>query len=89
MKYLSSLIAACTLLLLLASATPLPAYADQPHMQTALRSLQEARAQLANATHDKGGHRIDAMKAIDRAIAEVQRGIEFDRRHVSPGENKR
>ena len=87
MKSLSSLFVACTLLL--ASATPTLTHADQPHMQAALRSLQEARAQLANATHDKGGHRVDALKAVDRAIAEVQRGIEFDRRNVSPGENKR
>ena len=87
MQRLSTLLISCTLLL--ACAAPTVIRADQPHMQAALRSLQEAREQLAKATHDKGGHRVDAMKAIDRAMVEVQRGIEFDRRNVSPGENKR
>ena len=81
--FAATLLAAC-------AATPfLVAHAAQPHMEAALKSLQEARAQLAAATHDKGGHRVEAMKAIDRAIAEVKRGIEFDRTHVSPGENRR
>ena len=55
--------------------------ADQPHMQAALDLLKNARRELAAATSDKGGHRANAIKAVDRAIAEVERGIAFDRRH--------
>ncbi|HEU4391446.1 MAG TPA: hypothetical protein VFV34_26840 [Blastocatellia bacterium] len=55
--------------------------ADQPHMQAALDLLRNARKELASATSDKGGHRANAIKHVDRAIAEVERGIAFDRRH--------
>jgi hypothetical protein len=55
--------------------------ADQPHMQAALDLLRNARRELVAATSDKGGHRANAIKAVDRAINEVERGIAFDRRH--------
>jgi hypothetical protein len=59
-----------------ASAAP-----DQPEMQAALADLQKARAELRLATPDKGGHRANAIKLVDAAIAEVNAGIRFDRRH--------
>jgi len=57
------------------------ATADQPHMVAALDHLRAARAELQQATHDKGGHRERALKAVDQAIAQVERGIEYDRKH--------
>ena len=51
------------------------AMADQPHMQSALASLIEARDQLAVATHNKGGHRVEALRLTNAAIAEVQAGM--------------
>lgn len=58
------------------------AHADpQPHMVSALASLKAARAQLDNATTDKGGHRKAALQLTDQAIAEVKKGIEFDNAH--------
>ena len=48
---------------------------DQPHMQAALDNLKNARNNLVQATADKGGHRANALKLIDRAIDEVNRGI--------------
>ena len=51
------------------------ARADQPHMKDALGHLQEARAALAVAIHNKAGHREKALQLVDRAIAEVQAGI--------------
>lgn len=63
--------------LLLACATR----ADQPHMQSALQSLNAARAQLQQATHDKGGHRARALQLVEQAAAEVQAGIVYDRQH--------
>jgi hypothetical protein len=65
------------------------AQAAQPHMEAALASLEQARASLQNATVDKGGHRAKALRAVDTAIAQVKAGIEFDRRHLSPNENKK
>lgn len=55
--------------------------ADQPHMQSALEALRTAQSQLHEATSDKGGHRVRAEKLVHDAIAEVEKGIEFDRHH--------
>jgi cellobiose-specific phosphotransferase system component IIA len=57
------------------------AMADQPKMQAALQSLQQAKASLNEATADKGGHRGKAMKLIDQALKEVEAGIAYDRSH--------
>lgn len=58
------------------------AHADpQPHMVSALASLKAGRAQLENASTDKGGHRAAAIKLTDQAIEEVKKGIDFDNAH--------
>jgi hypothetical protein len=57
------------------------ASADQPRMQAALGHLKLARTELERADSDKGGHREAALKFTNDAIAEVERGINFDRRH--------
>ncbi|CCD96651.1 conserved exported hypothetical protein [Bradyrhizobium sp. ORS 375] len=49
----------------------------QPHMTASVTLLQSARAELAQATPNKGGHRERAMGLIDQAIAEVRAGIAF------------
>ena len=49
----------------------------QPHMEASIGLLQSARAELARATPNKGGHREKALGLIDQAIAEVRAGIAF------------
>jgi hypothetical protein len=49
----------------------------QPHMSETVTLLQSARAELAQATPNKGGHRERALGLIDQAIAEVRAGIAF------------
>lgn len=61
-------------LVLLLAASFTSAFADQPHMQTALAQLRSARAELQKATADKAGHRKNAMALVDKAIAEVEIG---------------
>jgi hypothetical protein len=51
------------------------ATADQPHMQAALDSLVVARDQLAIASHNKGGHRVEALRLTNMAIDETRAGI--------------
>lgn len=51
------------------------ATAAQPHMRNALDHLISARAELQEATRDKGGHRVKAIGLINDAIAEVKAGI--------------
>jgi len=55
--------------------------AAQPHMQSALTNLRQARVNLVKASPDKGGHRERAISLVDDAINEVEKGIGWDRRH--------
>jgi outer membrane lipoprotein-sorting protein len=57
------------------------AQADQPHMQAALDHLKAAKAELEKADEDKGGHRVKAIRLVNDAIVQVEKGISFDRRH--------
>jgi hypothetical protein len=74
----------------LMAGVALPALADQPRMEEALAHLERAREALKHASSDKGGNRADAVRAVEKAIAEVKRGIEYDRKNLSRDEaNKR
>ena len=57
------------------------ARADQPHMHSALEHLRAAKGELEQATADKGGHREAAIRLTNDAIAQVEKGMQFDRRH--------
>ena len=57
------------------------AAADQPHMQAALDALRLAKRELEAADADKGGHRAKAIGHGNQAIEQVERGIQFDRKH--------
>ena len=54
---------------------------DQPNMVRAREELQKAVDNLNNATADKGGWRNKALAQTRDAIAQVNAGIEFDRRN--------
>ena len=77
-----TIFAAIVLLGLVAIAGAVP---DQPNMQAARGNLINARNELLRATADKGGHRANAIGLVNSAIAEVNAGIAFDRRHNHPG----
>jgi hypothetical protein len=48
---------------------------QQPHMQMALRALNNAKNQLADAEPDKAGHRVKAIELVNSAIEQVEMGI--------------
>lgn len=54
---------------------------NQPHMQAAMTALKAAKEQLQKATADKGGHRVKAIELTNAAIAETQKGIDYDDKH--------
>lgn len=54
---------------------------DQPRMQAALTNLEAAQRALENAQMNKGGHRVKALEYVGKAINEVNKGIEYDRKH--------
>jgi acyl-CoA reductase-like NAD-dependent aldehyde dehydrogenase len=50
-----------------------------PQIRSALASLRNAREHLQHASHDFGGHRVDAIKAIDEAIRQLEICMEYDK----------
>jgi hypothetical protein len=52
------------------------ALARQRHMEAALHALQNARDQLQDASHNKGGHRVEALRLTNEAISEVRAGMD-------------
>jgi hypothetical protein len=50
-------------------------------MERALDALRNARSELSQASHDKGGHRTNAIHIIDQAIEQVKEGIRVGARH--------
>ena len=59
----------------IAATTEAASAQGQPHMQNALRALNNALAQLNLALADKAGHRVKAIDLVNAAIAQVQAGI--------------
>ena len=61
--------------------------AGQPQRQRrlriegALRALYEAREDLQNAAQQFGSHRVNAIRAVDAAIAQLALALEYDRTH--------
>ena len=49
-----------------------PAFERHPHIQTAIEALRSAKDDLNHAAHDFGGHRVDAIHAIDEAIHQLE-----------------
>jgi hypothetical protein len=65
--------AAATLGAILGAASE--AEADQPFMRNALNNLRNAQSNLSQATHNKSGHRANALNLVNQAIDEVSAGI--------------
>ena len=65
----------------LAKAQPKQKDAGQPKMHRALEHLEQAKTNLQEGAHDKGGHRERALQLVDQAIAEVNEGIKYAVQH--------
>ncbi len=78
MKKLMGILMIISLSLMLSTT----AFAErQPRMRAALELLKKAEYQLEHASHDKGGHRVAALKHTREAIRHIRKGIRFDNRH--------
>jgi hypothetical protein len=51
-----------------------------PHLHRAITELKEAKKELEKADHDFGGHRVEAIKATDHAIKQLEKALEFDKK---------
>lgn len=86
--YRHLLVAAALATGIMMAMSAIPAMAqNQPHMEAAMRSLQQARNQLAVAATNKGGHRERAMRLVDQAMNETRAGMAYAQRH--PQKNHR
>jgi len=63
-----------------AKPAPAPVAAEpHPHIRAAIRELQEAKRELETAAHDFGGHKAEAIEAVDNAIRQLQQALQYDR----------
>ena len=66
-----------------ATSQPAATTADpaEPHPQIreALGALRRAKEHMEHAAHDFGGHRVDALKATDEAIRQLEICLKYDK----------
>jgi hypothetical protein len=51
-----------------------------PHIRRAIHELREARKELKTAAHDFGGHRVEALEAVDVAIKQLELALKADKK---------
>jgi hypothetical protein len=58
-----------------------PAALPEPHpeIREAIGALRRAKEHMEHAAHDFGGHRVEAIKATDEAIRQLQDCLKFDK----------
>jgi len=61
-----------------AAATATPAE-PHPEIRQAIAALRRAKAHMEHAAHDFGGHRVDAIKATDEAIHQLEDCLKYDK----------
>jgi hypothetical protein len=66
------------------AATPQPAPAPaalpqaHPEIREAIGALRNAKSHLEHAAHDFGGHRVEAIKAIDESLHQLNECLKYD-----------
>ncbi len=65
------------LALMLAVSSPSPAFGKHPQIEDALHALHNAKDHLEHAAHDFGGHRVDAIRAIDEADRQLRICLQY------------
>ena len=51
-----------------------------PHIRAAIHELEEAKKELQTAAHDFGGHRVEAIEAIDNALKQLRQALQYDKK---------
>lgn len=73
------LVAACAMLALMLVMSPASiAEPRHPQIHAAIESLRNAKEHLEHAAHDFGGHKADALHAIDEAIHQLEICMKYD-----------
>jgi hypothetical protein len=50
-----------------------------PKIRQAIRALEAAKDDMQHAAHDFGGHRVDALRACDEAIRQLNIALNYDK----------
>jgi hypothetical protein len=50
-----------------------------PQIREALGALRRAKEHLEHAAHDFGGHRVEALRATDEAIRQLEACLKYDK----------
>jgi hypothetical protein len=50
-----------------------------PQIREALGALRRAKERMEHADHDFGGHRVDAIRATDEAIRQLEICLKYDK----------
>jgi hypothetical protein len=78
--YLVTAVVLVALVLTLSFPVAVPAAPPAHHrIHDAIDSLRSAREDLQNAPHDFGGHRSDAVGAIDHALEQLNICLQYDK----------
>jgi hypothetical protein len=51
-----------------------------PEIRAAIASLQRSKEDLEKASHDYGGHRVEAIKSIDEALKHLHLALDYDKK---------
>ena len=53
---------------------------DHPHIDAAIKALQNAKSQLESANHDFDGHRSKALEHVNQALEECHAALNSDKK---------
>jgi hypothetical protein len=76
-KFMSGLLLGIVLTASIATVAAQNERAMHPRIAKAIEALKDARAYLQAAPHDFGGHRVEAIKASDDAIRQLNLALAY------------
>ncbi len=50
-----------------------------PQIRAAIAALRRAKEHMEHAAHDFGGHRVEALRATDEAIRQLETCLQYDK----------
>ncbi len=50
-----------------------------PEIRAAIRALERAKRHLQEAAHDFGGHRAEALEAVNKALEQLKLALQYDK----------
>lgn len=67
-------------LMSMVAVTPAIAKERHPHIRKAIVELKAAKVELQTAAHDFGGHRVEALASLDKALEQLNLCLQNDKK---------